>query len=295
MGRHSRYHPGRGQTRHDGVVSEFAEVLRAWRDRVRPEEAGLPAGAGRRAPGLRREELAALAGVSVEYLVRLEQGRARHPSPQVLGALARALRLTDDERDHLHRLGGAAVPSPGLVPRHITPGVQRMIDRLGDIPLAVHSAAWDLLQWNPLWAALTGDPSGRRGLERNVAWHHFTGGPGVIDFDEQHAEEFSGDLAADLREALGRYPDDRGLATLVARLRAESPGFVRHWREARVARHRSSRKTATSTPVGPIEIDCDVLTVPGSDLRLVVYTAAPGSPDASKLELLRVTGVQALA
>lgn len=275
-------------------MSEFAEVLRAWRDRMRPEEAGLPVGTGRRAPGLRREELAALAGLSVEYVVRLEQSRARHPSPQVLGALARALRLTDDERDHLYRLGGAAVPSSGLVPRHITPGVHRMIDRLGDVPLAVHSAAWDLLQWNPLWAALTGDPSGLRGIERNVAWRHFCAERGVIDFDEQHAEEFSRDLAADLREALGRYPEDRGLATLVRRLRAESPDFERHWRDAHVARHRSSRKTATSTPVGPIEIDCDVLTVPGGDLRLVVYTAAPGSPDASKLDLLKVTGVHAL-
>jgi transcriptional regulator with XRE-family HTH domain len=271
-------------------VSEFAEVLRAWRDRLRPEEAGLPAGAGRRAPGLRREELAALAGVSVDYVVRLEQGRARHPSPQILGALARALRLTDDERDHLYRVGGAAVPSAGLVPRHIPPGVQRMIDRLGDVPLAVHSAAWDLLQWNPLWAALTGDPSTLRGIERNVAWRHFTAEPGVIDFDAQHAEEFSRDLTADLREAVGRYPEDHGLAALVTRLRAASPDFARHWREAHVARHRSSRKTATSTPVGPIEIDCDVLTVPGSDLRLVVYTVAPGSEDASKLELLRVAG-----
>ena len=89
-------------------MDEFAEVLRAWRDRMRPEEAGLPAGPGRRAKGLRREELAALAGVSVEYVVRLEQGRARHPAPQMLGALARALRLSDEERDHLYRVGGAA-------------------------------------------------------------------------------------------------------------------------------------------------------------------------------------------
>ena len=137
-------------------MDEFAVVLRAWRDRLSPREAGLPPGTGRRAPGLRREELATLAGVSVEYLVRLEQGRARHPSPQLLGALARALRLTEDERDHLYRLGGVAVPSDGVVSQHITPGVQRMLDRLGDVPIGVHSATWDLLWWNPLWAALTG-------------------------------------------------------------------------------------------------------------------------------------------
>jgi transcriptional regulator with XRE-family HTH domain len=276
-------------------MDEFATVLRAWRDRMRPEEAGLPAGPGRRAAGLRREELAALAGISVEYIVRLEQGRARHPSPQLLGALARALRLSDDERDHLYRVGGAAVPAVGLVPRHVPPGVQRMMDRLGDVPIAVMSASWDVLQWNPLWAALTGDPSQLRGLERNIAWRHFTTGSGVMAFDAEHAEDFSSDLAADLREATGRYPEDRDLALLVARLRASSTDFDRRWGAAHVARHRSSRKTATTTPVGPITVDCDVLTAPGSDLRIVVYTVVPGSEDASKLDLLRVAGLQPVA
>ena len=254
----------------------------------------MAAGTGRRAPGLRREELALLAGVSVEYLVRLEQGRARHPSEQLLGALARALRLSEDERDHLYRVGGVAVPSGRMVPRHITPGVARLVDRLGDVPLAVHTAAWDILAWNPLWAALTGDPGELRGVERNVAWRHFMLPSGVIDFDEAHAEEFSADLAADLRGAAGRYPADADLAELIARLRAESPEFESYWRRAHVARHRASRKTATATPVGPIEIDCDVLTVSGSDLHIVVYTAVPGSDDASKLKLLAVTGLQQL-
>ena len=275
-------------------MDELAEVLRAWRDRLSPQEVGLPAGSGRRAPGLRREELAMLAGVSVEYLVRLEQGRARHPSPQLLGALARALRLTDDERDHLYRVGGVAVPSGGLVSQHISPGMQRLLDRLGDVPIGVHSAAWDLLWWNPLWAALTGDPSELQGLDRNVAWRHFMKAPGVIDFDRQHAEEFGSDLVADLREAAGRYPDDPGLRMLISRLRSGSSAFQRRWDEVHIARHKSSTKTATSTAVGPIQIDCDVLTVPGTDLRVVVYTVAPGSPDASKLELLRVAGTQAL-
>ena len=273
-------------------MDEFAEVLRAWRDRVRPEEVGLPAAPGRRAPGLRREELAALAGVSVEYVVRLEQGRARHPSPQMLGALARALRLTEDERDHLHLVGGAAPPSRGLVPRHVPAGVQRMADRLGDLPVAVFSASWDLLQWNPLWAAIAGEPAGRGGLKRNVAWMHFTAGSAAIEFDAAHAEEFSSDLAADLREALGRYPDDPGLADLIRRLRRASPDFKAQWAEARVARHRSSRKTATSTPAGRIEVDCDVLTVPGSDLRIVLYSAPAGSEASSRLDLLRVTGAR---
>lgn len=270
-------------------MDEFALVLRAWRDRLNPQEVGLAAGTGRRAPGLRREELAGLANISVEYLVRLEQGRAQHPSAQLLGALARALRLSDDERDHLYRVAGVAPPADQIVSEHISPGVQRILDRLTDVPVGVFSAAWDLL-WNPLWAAISGDPAGLSGIDRNVVWRHFTGSGGVIDFDDQHAEAFSADLVADLREATGRYPEDARLVTLVARLRAESENFSRRWGAAHVARHRSSAKTATATPVGSIDIDCDVLTAPGSDLRIVVYTVAPESEDASKLDLLRVTG-----
>ncbi|WP_231567115.1 helix-turn-helix transcriptional regulator [Frigoribacterium sp. MEB024] len=126
-------------------MSEFADVLRSWRDRVSPADVGLPAGVGRRTTGLRREELAALAGVSVDYVVRLEQGRATNPSPQMLRALAVALRLSDDERDHLYRSAGAAPPSAEVVPRHVGPGVQRIVDRLGDVPLAVFSATHDIL------------------------------------------------------------------------------------------------------------------------------------------------------
>ncbi|GEA87937.1 helix-turn-helix domain-containing protein [Cellulomonas cellasea] len=285
--------PG-GEARRSGDSSdELARVLRAWRDRVQPVEVGLPAAVTRRTPGLRREELAMLAGVSVDYVVRLEQGRARNPSPQLLGALARALRLHDGERDHLFRVAGVAVPSRRTVPRHLTPGVQRMVDRLGDLPLSVCTADWTLVRWNPLWAALHGDPSALAPLDRNVAWRTFaTGIPGVLHSPED-AEAFRADLVGDLRAAVGRYPDDRGLASLVARLQRESPDFAARWATAHVAEHRSSRKTV-STPVGPIAVDCDVLTAPGIDVRIVVYTVAPGSEDAERLDLLRVTGLQDL-
>ncbi|WP_313545136.1 helix-turn-helix transcriptional regulator [Leifsonia aquatica] len=278
----------------DGV-SEFAQVLRSWRDRVDQVEAGLPAGPGRRTPGLRREELAALAGVSVDYIVRLEQGRAANPSPQLLGALARALRLTEQERDHLYRVAGAMPPPRDVIPRHITPGVQRLLDRVGDAPIGVFTAAWDVLQWNALWAALTGDPAAAGGIERNLVWRHFMIGHEGVDYDDEHDAAFSRDLVADLRGAFGRYPADAELARLIARLRAESPGFAGLWREAGIAVHKSSRKTLTRTAAGPITVDCDVLTVPDGDLRIVVYTAVPGSEDAAKLDLLRVTGTQRFA
>jgi transcriptional regulator with XRE-family HTH domain len=124
---------------------EFGHAVRRWRDRVSPEAAGLPAGGRRRAAGLRREELAQLAGVSVDYVTRLEQGRASHPAAQVVEALARALRLAGTERAHLFRLAGLAPPGPDTVPAHITPGVQRLLDRMTGTPVAVYDASWTLL------------------------------------------------------------------------------------------------------------------------------------------------------
>lgn len=276
-------------------MSEFATVLRAWRDRVTPEQVGMPAGSGRRTSGLRREELAALAGVSVDYIVRLEQGRATHPSAQTLTALARALRLDDDERDHLFRAAGAAAPSAGVASRHVPPGVQRIVDRLGDSPVSVFTAAWDVVLWNPMWAALFGDPSALPRDEANVAWRYFMRGSGISEFDDDHAAAFAADLASDLRRAAGLYPRDARIAGLVRCLRRDAPAFEEAWQTATVSAHVSSRKVVHSGIIGPIELDCDVLTAPGADLRIVVYTAAPGTEAAEKLVLLRVAGVQAFA
>jgi transcriptional regulator with XRE-family HTH domain len=146
---------------------EFGQAVRRWRDRASPDAAGLPAGGRRRAAGLRREELALLAGISVDYITRLEQGRASSPSAQVTDALARALRLSPQEREHLFRLAGLAPPGPDMVPSFVTPSVHRLLDRLAGVPVAVYDASWTLLLANPPYAALMGDPSGWRGNERN--------------------------------------------------------------------------------------------------------------------------------
>src|SRR5438067_5029923 len=121
---------------------EFGRMVRRSRDRVAPESVGVPVGRRRRAAGLRREELAGLAGISADYLTRLEQGRATSPSQQVVEALARALRLADAERDLLHRLAGHAAPGPDVVPFRVTASVQRLLDRLAHTPVAVYDAAW---------------------------------------------------------------------------------------------------------------------------------------------------------
>lgn len=169
-----------------------------------------------------------------------------------------------------------------------------MLRRVRQIPQA-SLFVWTGSTRNELWVALTGDPDRFRGPEGNLVWRHFTYGHAGVKYSAEHEEEFASDLVADLRSAFGRYPDDPSLARLVTRLRASAPEFERRWGEARIAEHRASRKTMTATPVGPIEVDCDVLTVPGSDLRIVLYTAAPGSESAAKLDLLRVTGLQPFA
>jgi transcriptional regulator with XRE-family HTH domain len=271
---------------------ELASCLRRWRDRLAPAEVGLPAGGRRRAPGLRREEVAQLAGLSVDYLARLEQGRAANPSPSVLAPLARALRLSDDERAHLFRVAGQAEPLAGQINRHITPGVQRILDRLADVPVVVMDAAWFVVAANPLAVALIGDATQLPARERNIAWRHFTGAPTRMARDAEEDARMEVEAIADLHEALGRHPADGPLRELIADLRAVSPRFAELWEQRPVAPRTASRKTIVHAEVGPVTLDCDVLTVRGSDLRLIVYTAAPGTPDANALALLATIGLQ---
>ena len=273
-------------------MEDLATVLRAWRDRVQPRQLGFPQGPNRRARGLRREELALAAGVSVDYLVRLEQGRAKNPSPQLLGALARALQLTVDERDHLYRLAGAAIPSPSSVPLYIGPSVQRIVERLGTLPVAIFSAAQDLLWASPLWAALFGDHSARKGVETNLVWRVFVDEDVRVTHDGGE-DKFRAALVADLRGVTGRYPDDPRLRALVDRLLEASESFAALWARADVAKQHSTQKVVHTSTVGDVIIDCDILSAPDSgDLRIVVYTTEPGSEAERKLDLLRVIGLQ---
>jgi transcriptional regulator with XRE-family HTH domain len=278
-----------------GAMDELAQCLRSWRDRLSPAEVGLPAGSARRAPGLRREEVAQLAGLSVDYLARLEQGRAKSPSASVLAPLARALRLTDDERAHLFRIAGHAQPTAERMPQHLTPGVQRVLDRLSDVPVTVVDASWQQIAANPLAIALFGDLSGAPPRERNILWRHFTGLPSRIVRTPAEDAVMEAESVADLHDAFGRYPADEHLHALVADLRAVSPRFAELWEQRPVRRHIASRKTLVHPEVGELTLDCDALTVRGSDLRMVVYTAPPGSPDAQALALLGAVGLQSFS
>ena len=276
------------------ATAEFGRAVHGWRDRVSPEAAGLPAGGHRRAPGLRREELALLAGISVDYVTRLEQGRASNPSAQVVEALARALRLSGTERAHLFRLAGLVPPGPEEVPGYVTPSVQRLLDRLTGTPVAVYDAAWTLLLANPPFAALMGDPSGWRGHQRNSVWRNFLGSPGLVRQTPEARRALEAALVGDLRATAARYPADQRLRRLVADLRANSDRFAELWDSGAVGRHEASRKTIDHPEAGPVTLDCDVLTVKGSDLHIMIYTAEPGTEDAERLALLTVLGTQAL-
>lgn len=278
-------------TTHDGVGS----YIQAWRHRLQPVDVGLPAGAARRTRGLRREELASLAGISVDYLIRLEQGRATNPSTQVLAALSRALRLTVEERDHLYVVAGQAPPNRSSMTSHVTPSVQRLVDRLSDVPVGLYNPAWTLITWNAAWAALMGDPSAATGWDRNMIWRTFTGSSTRVRKSGAETDDFEANAVADLRRAVGTYPDDPTLRQLVDDLRRTSPRFASLWDERAVNTTGSNTKTIDHPEVGPITLDCDVLTVAGSDLRLVVYTADPSSPDADRLRLLQVIGLQELS
>ncbi|MFF3152194.1 MULTISPECIES: helix-turn-helix transcriptional regulator [unclassified Streptomyces] len=274
------------------VSTEFGRMVRHRRDRVSPEAAGLPAGGHRRAAGLRREELALLAGISVDYVTRLEQGRATHPSDQVVEALARALRLSSAERERFFYAAGLVPPGQGTVPAHITPSVHRMLDRLSGTPVAVFDASWTLLLANPLHTALLGE---RRGRARNAVWRAFAG---AADDRVRHTSQsrlaLETAVVCDLRDAARRYPADRRLRDLVAELRGASARFAELWDAGAVGHHEASQKLIDHPVVGPVTLDCDVLNVAGSDLRIMVYTAEPGTRDAERLELLAVVGTQTL-
>jgi len=208
---------------------EFGRMVRHWRDRVTPTAVGVSVGGRRRAAGLRREELAGLAGISVDYLTRLEQGRATSPSVQVVEALARALRVSDAERDLLFRLAGHATPGLDVVSSRITPSVQRLLDRLANTPVAVYDATWTLITVNAPYDALMGQTTSWRGIERNSIWRNLIGpGTRTVHTPEEQAE-FEARLVADLRLTAARYPADQRLKQLIRDLTAQSPRFVELW------------------------------------------------------------------
>jgi transcriptional regulator with XRE-family HTH domain len=280
-----------------GGETSLGATIHTWRDRLPPAAAGLPAGRARRVTGLRREELSQLAGVSVDYIVRLEQGRATTPSAQIVSALARALQLSRQERNHLYRLAGLQPPQDGTITDHIPPGMQRVLTRLGETPVAVFAADWRLIWWNRSWAALLGDPSSVAAEDRSLVKTRFPvtadrGRLATWPVVSENREASDRAIIADLRRASARYPDDPRLAGLISRTLDGNPRFAQLWRDGAVGRHTEDRKTIRHPDIGDITVDCDVLSDSDTDLKIVIYTAVPGSEDETKLDLARVAGVR---
>ncbi|MFI5958097.1 helix-turn-helix transcriptional regulator [Cryptosporangium sp. NPDC051539] len=268
--------------------NELADFLRTRRERITPADVGLPAGRRRRTPGLRREEVAHLAFISTEYYTRLEQARGPHPSREVLAGLARALRLSDAERDHLHELAGAPPALPPGPPRDVRRSIYDLIERLPLSAAFVTSATLDVLAWNDLAAALMEDFSAVPPRERNLMRRAFFGTLyGVSD-----TEAFARSSTQRLRRAAGRYPADPDVKALVEDLLAGSATFAELWASHDVDREPTLRKTFNHPLVGPITVNCDALDIADSDQQLVIYTAEPGSPSEEALRLLSVIGTQ---
>ena len=271
---------------------ELGAFLRSRRERLRPEDVGLPSGPRRRTPGLRREEVAVLAHISTEYYVRLEQGRAPRPSGEVLAGIAGALLLTDAESHHLHVLAGTAPSRTGRHPRDVRPSILALLERLPQTAAIVTSAVFEVLAWNDLAAALMEDFSVLTPRDRNLARRVFLG-PGALGvplYGISDAPQFRQHAVRELRATVARYPSDPAVTDLVAELRAGSAEFARLWEQHDVRTTPMLTKTFRHPVVGEVTVDCDSLALTDRDQHLVLYTAPPGSRDAEALVLLSVLG-----
>jgi len=270
--------------------AEVREFLVSRRARLTPEQAGLPAyGGHRRVKGLRREEVALLAGVSIDYYVRMERGNLTGASDTVLDGLARALQLDDAERTHLYALARAAAPAPGRrrrsAPSTVPASVQLVLDAITDAPAWARNARHDMLATNPmaraLYAPLLADP---RRPGNNARFVYLD--PAARDFF-QNWERTADDIAAMLRSEAGRNPHDKKLIELIGELSTRSEHFRNRWAAHDVRFHRTGIKYLRHPAVGELELTFEAMEFPAHPgLTLLVYTAAAGTPTADSLKLL---------
>jgi transcriptional regulator with XRE-family HTH domain len=266
--------------------AELAAFLRARRARRSPRDAGLPAAGRRQTPGLRRQEVAQLAGISVDYYIRLEQGRGPQPSRQVLSALARALMLNGDERDYLFRTAGAVPPPTARPSREITPGTRHLLDGMPNTPGYVVDAAYNVLAWNRLAMHFIGNLAGSE--DRNMIRSTFRRAPSDVRWSDEHYVRFTRSTVADLRANYARYPGDAEIESVVGEMLALSPQFAQMWSAYDVEVRGPMLKRVAHPVAGPLEFECQMLHIADTGQRLIVYCAAPGSAtEAAFAELAR--------
>ena len=268
----------------------LAGFLRQRREALQPVDVGLPAGARRRTRGLRREEVASLALMSVNYYTRLEQQRGPQPSVQMLTSLARALRLTGGEREYLFQVAGHNPPVSVSAAAHVAPALLRVLDRLADTPALILSNLGETLVANRMAAALLGDESAYTGLARSGIYRWFTDPAERLRYPEDDRDRQSRAQVANLRAAYGSMGPRSRAGELVRALQKASPEFAGLWERHEVARRFEDHKTLIHPELGPIELDCQVLFTEDQSQALLVLTAPPHAEGYEKLQLLAVLG-----
>ncbi|AEI11138.1 helix-turn-helix transcriptional regulator [Cellulomonas gilvus] len=267
---------------------QLADFLRARRAALQPEDVGLPRGSRRRTAGLRREEVAALCGMSADYYGRLEQGRGPQPSEPMLGAIARGLHLTLAERDHLFRLAGHHAPDRAARADHVAPAVLRIVDRLHDTPAMVVTETGETLVQTPAAMALLGDQTRFTGLDRSTVFRWFTDPSSRDVYPPEDHDERAATFVAELRAAYARGGAGSRAHRVVEALLARSDEFATLWAQHRVDDKHARTKRMQHPDLGTLTVDCQTLLDTDTGQRLLVFTATPGTPDSDKLALLTV-------
>ena len=273
----------------------LAGFLRGRREALQPEDVGLPRGPRRRTAGLRREEVAVLCHMSTDYYTRIERERGPQPSVQMIASIAQGLHLSLDERDHLYRLAGHQPPQRGASSEHVSPGLLRIFDRLGDTPAEIVTELGETLRQTPLSVALIGDATRYTGPARSRGYRWFTDPSARLLHVAEDRAHLSRMYAAGLRALLAvRGPGSRA-AQLTDLLLERSEEFRALWETHEVGIHPDEVKRYEHPEVGRLELNCQTLVDPEQAHRLMVYTAVPGTESHEKLQMLAVIGTQSLA
>lgn len=271
---------------------QLADFLRRRREALQPEDVGLTRGSRRRTTGLRREEVAALSDMSVDYYSRLEQQRGPQPSEQMLSAIARGLRLTLNERDHLFRLAGHTAPARLVGGSHVSPGLMRVLDRLADTPAQVMTALGETLAQTPPARVLFGDETRFTGSMRSVGYRWFLHPPAREVYPSEDHDKHSRAFTADIRAVYAQHGARSRAGMIVAELRERSPEFASLWEEHELRGEHAIDKRLQHPETGVMDLQCQVLVDPEQGQSLLVITAQPGTESYEKLQLLAVIGTQ---
>ena len=270
----------------------LADFLRKRRETLQPGDVGMTPALRRRAAGLRREDVASLSGMSTDYYTRLEQRRGVNPSAQMLAAIARGLRLSIDERDHLFRLAGHTPPVRARHSDHVSPTLMRVLDRLDDTPALVMTDLAETLVQNRLATALLGDRTGFKGLARSSYYRWFTDPDERRIYPSSDHDQQSALQVAGLRAAVTLRGRDHLADELVSSLLTRSTDFASIWERHEVSVRFEDHKTIVHPELGPIEVDCQALSTENQAQTLLVLTASPGSDGYEQLRLLSTIGTE---